>query len=90
MLELWAGDREASEEIAVDEVIDHREIACVQAGDTISGSLPVTLRPRCARLAAGTIFASRWSCRRSFPGKELTVADMRACWVRMEEFRITR
>ena len=84
-----ARDWAAAEGIAIDEQIDHLDITKIRPGDVIIGSLPVNLAAEvCGR--GGRYLHLSLELPAELRGKELTVADMRQCGARVEEFQIQR
>jgi CRISPR-associated protein Csx16 len=81
----WA----AEEGIRVDQVIDHLDPDDIQPGDTLIGSLPVNLAAEvCER--GGRYLHLSLDLPAALRGRELSVAQMRACGARIEEYRVLR
>ena len=81
----WAQD----EGIQVDQLVDHLDVAQVQADDVVIGSLPVNLAAAvCER--GGRYLHLSLELPPESRGKELTVEDMRALGVRVEEYVVAR
>ena len=75
--------------IAVDRRVAHLDPAEVQAGDVVIGTLPVNLAAEvCAR--GGRYLHLSLDLPADWRGRELSAADMQACGVRLEEYRVQR
>ncbi len=84
-----AHDWAQAEGISVDEVVEHLDLALVQPGDRVLGSLPVNLAAAvCAR--GGRYLHLSLALPRDWRGRELTAADLRANGACIEEYQITR
>jgi len=78
-----------AEGLAVDQVLDHLDLALVQPGDRVLGSLPVNLAAAvCAR--GGRYLHLSLELPRDWRGRELSAADLKALGARIEEYQITR
>lgn len=81
----WATE----EGIVVDQLVDHLDLAVIQPGDRVLGSLPCNLAAEvCAR--GGRYFHLSLELPANLRGKELTADDMRAIGAKIEEFRLER
>ena len=79
----WAHE----EGIEVTQLIDHLDVACIQPGDTVVGTLPVNLAAQvCAR--GGRYLHLSLELPPDMRGKELTAEDMRRLGAKVEEFLI--
>ncbi|HKJ21687.1 MAG TPA: CRISPR-associated protein Csx16 [Gammaproteobacteria bacterium] len=84
-----AGAREwaAAEGVPVDALLDHLDMAIVQPGDTVIGSLPVHLAGAvCARGARYLHLVLELPP--GMRGRELSAGDMRACGARLEAYEV--
>ena len=84
-----AADWALEQGLAVDRAVAHLDPAEVEAGDVVIGTLPVNLAAQvCARgaryLHLTLDLPADWR------GQELSAADMQACGVRLEEYRVER
>ncbi len=80
----WA----AEEGFNVDQVVEHLDIATIAPGDTVIGSLPVSLAADvCARGAAYLHLSLELP--RELRGKELTASEMRQLGAKIRPFQIT-
>ena len=79
----WA----AAQGLPIDHMLAHLDVACIQAGDTVIGSLPVNLAAQVC--AAG---AAYWHLNLVLPaalrGQELSAADLRQWGATLEEFQV--
>jgi len=82
---VWATE----EGIAVDQVVDHLDLAAVAAGDTVIGSLPVNLAADVCDRGARYLHLSL-HLPAHLRGVELTAAQMRDCNARLEQYRVCR
>lgn len=84
-----ARDWAAEEGISVDQVIDHLEPEIIKAGDTVLGTLPVSLAAEvCAR--GGHYLHLSMTVPPHLRGQEMSVADMRACGATLEGYWVER
>lgn len=85
------GARQWAEEegLAVDEVVVHFDVACVQAGDSVIGSLPVNLAGEVCALGA-RYFHLSLSLAAEQRGEELTSEQMRDAGAKIEEYKVER
>ena len=74
--------------VRVDAQLAHLDIADVQAGDVVIGSLPVNLAAELIRKKARYLHVSL-DLPPEWRGLELTVEQMRQCNARLEEYRVT-
>jgi CRISPR-associated protein Csx16 len=81
----WAQD----EGIQVDHLVDHLDVAQVQAGDVVIGSLPVNLAAQVCERGARYLHLSL-DLPPELRGKELTAEDMRVLGARIEEYMVFR
>lgn len=77
------------EGIAVDTVAAHLDPAQIAAGDTVIGSLPVNLAAEICAQGARYLHLSL-ELPFELRGRELTVAEMRECGAKIEEFTVQR
>lgn len=78
-----------AEGLPVDRVAEHLDLALVQPGDRVLGSLPVNLAAAvCAR--GGRYLHLSLELPRDWRGRELSAADLKALGARIEEYQITR
>lgn len=85
------GARQWAEEegITVDRVVTHLDLAMVERGDTVIGTLPVHLAGEvCARGARYRHLSLELPPDQR--GRELSAADMRVCGARIETYLVAR
>jgi CRISPR-associated protein Csx16 len=75
------------EGIEVTEVIDHLDVARIQAGDTVVGTLPANLAAQVCARGARYLHLSL-ELPPAMRGKELTAEDMQRLGARLEAFEI--
>jgi CRISPR-associated protein Csx16 len=81
----WAAD----EGIHVDRQLDHLDVAQIEHGDTVIGSLPVNLAAEVCRRQARYLHLSL-KLTADLRGKELDASQMRACGARVEAYHVER
>jgi CRISPR-associated protein Csx16 len=84
-----AKDWAAGEGLAVDEVIDHLEPERIDAGDTVIGSLPVSLAASVCERGARYLHLSL-TLPAEVRGHELSADDLRRLGARVERFTVRR
>jgi CRISPR-associated protein Csx16 len=78
-----------NEGIEAGEVVEHLDVANIQAGDTVVGTLPVNLAAQVCARGARYLHLSL-ELPPDMRGKELTAEDMQRLGARLEAFHVQR